>query len=705
MKKPFAKFKLKPIQQAVLFSLFVSQSNSYAAQFEIAGLEVNFDSTFTLGTSYRVENRDWGLIGKNNQSNIQWQTQDNSYNAITNPIYTADDIWSQPGSYSANGDLGNLNYDPGEAFSRVISGTHELSIAADDWGFFSRFMYFYDDAANDTAWSNPLTGEQYDICRDEEARKQICQDFRLLDAFVYGYFDLGDKPVSVRIGQQVVSWGESTLISHGINSINPVDVARLKAPGAELKEAFIPVGMVWASVGLTDNLSFDAFYQYNWEKTVLPASGSYFSVNDFAGDGGYYNNVQIGFTQNPDINTDYLLSQLNGWVSGYLQQNSSTIDGLMAQMAATDDPAAQQALASDFYQITAPYYGFATKVALMADDHNGNQYPSDSGQWGAKLTWYAPELNDSEFGFYYINYHSRRPLISGRTSDFTVGSVYQDVKTLQSTRLNRHQLADLSAFTQARLEYPEDIQLFGVSVNTSVSGTAIGAEFSYRKDEPFQVDDVELLLMGVPEQLANAGIRPDLAGISQFASVAPGDTARGYILRDSFQTQATVTHLFGPMLAADSLALVVEAGILHVQDMPEHDELRLNSPGTARPGQIQGDNVQGLQLGLSNGVEMTPFATATSWGYRSVAKLTYNNLFSGINVSPKLVFSHDVNGISPDPLYLFFEDRKSAALSLNFEYQNRIQLDLSYNSFWGGEGQVNQFADRDYVSVSVKYSI
>ncbi|WAJ70901.1 DUF1302 domain-containing protein [Catenovulum adriaticum] len=687
----------------VIAASFLSVSNSFAAQFDIAGLDVSFDSTFTLGTSYRVENRDWSLIGKNNHPNVQWANEQGPYNAVLNPIYDPADIWDQPGSYSANGDLANLNHDPGEAFSRMFSGTHELDINAGDWGVFTRFMYFYDQAAQQKkAWKHPLTGEYYDLCADKQAKERICQDFRFLDAFVYGYFDIADKPVSVKLGKQVVSWGESSLIAHGINAINPVDISRLKAPGAELKEAFIPVGMLWGSISLTDNIYLDAFYQYEWQETILPAPGSYFSTNDFAGYGGYQNNVQIGFTQNPDINTEYLVNQLNGSVKGYLNANIDDINNLVGQIAQAD--ASQQAqLAEQFYQITAPYYLYGTKTAIKAREENGDQKPKNGGQYGLKLGVYSPDLNDSEFGFYFMNYHSRRPINSGKASNFELGSVYQDIQYLLNNTISNKNFQNLNVFTQAYLEYPEDIKLYGFSFNTSINETALAGEIAYRQDEPLQVDDVELLYAGMPEQLANAGLRPDLEGVSQLPEVPSGGIAQGYILRDTVQAQATLTHLFGPMLGSDSLALLGEAGVVHIQDMPEYDELRLNGPGTARGGVLPVN--QGLITGLSNGIETTPFPTASAWGYKILARLSYNNLFYGVNVQPKIVFSHDVNGITPDPMFLFVEDRKSAAFSVNFDYQSKLAVELGYNSFWGGVGKSNGFADRDYVSLSVKYSL
>jgi hypothetical protein len=56
----------------------------------------------------------------------------------------------------------------------------------------------------------------------------------------------------------VVSWGESTFLAGGINTINPVDVTALRTAGAELRDAFLPQNMLWANIDLTQNLSVEA---------------------------------------------------------------------------------------------------------------------------------------------------------------------------------------------------------------------------------------------------------------------------------------------------------------------------------------------------------------------------------------------------------------------------------------------------------------
>ncbi|WP_088328484.1 DUF1302 domain-containing protein [Lacimicrobium sp. SS2-24] len=681
------KFNKTPIAIGIAALLGGALAPAMAASWDVGDVSISLDSNFSFGASYRIEERDFSLIGNSNHPKFDWT----GYNGTTNLVYSSADIWGQSdGAYSTNGDNGNLNFDPWESFSTQFKGSHDLSITYKDMGFFARAMYFYDFELmdGDRAWKNPVSAqagfnEPYDPCSDPEAKDELCRDFRLLDAFFYYDFYMGDVPVSLRIGNQVVSWGESTFIQHGINTINPVDVSRAQAPGAELKEVFIPVGMVYAQFGLTTNLGMSIYYQYEWEKSRLPQAGSYFATNDFAGEGGQASNVQLGFTGNPDIDLDFLLMSLNGLG-----------DGLRA--------------GADASMISQAYLAFPTKVAVRGYSDEAHNDADDQGQYGIKLSYYSEALNDTEFGFYHINYHSQRPLISGIASDFTQAGIGADLAYLAANQITKDNITNLRGFTKAEFEYPEDIKLYGISFNTQIGETALAGEVAYRQDEPLQIDDVELLYAGMPQQLANAGLRPDLAGISQLDdylgyTVGPGETAPGAVFSDTTQIQLTATHLFGPVLGTDNLVVLGEVGYVNVHDMPDPELLRLNGPGTSRSGPIPGK--EGLHTGLSNGPETNPFPTDDAWGYRLLAKADYNNVFSGVNMSVRATFAHDVDGITPDPLFLFVEDRKSSSISLDFDYLSKWSASFSLNSFWGGVGTTNSLSDRDFVSFNIKYSI
>ena len=125
------------------------------------------------------------------------------------------------------------------------------------------------------------------------ARDKVVSGVEMLDHYISGKFELGSTPVSVRLGRQVISWGESTFIPNGINVINPIDVAHLRAPGSELREALLPVYAWDTSVALTDKLSIEALWLLEFRRTEIDPAGTYFSTNDFASHDG--KKVMLGF--------------------------------------------------------------------------------------------------------------------------------------------------------------------------------------------------------------------------------------------------------------------------------------------------------------------------------------------------------------------------------------------------------------------------
>ena len=161
------------------------------------------------------------------------------------------------------------------------------------------------------------------------------------------------------------------------------------------------------------------------------------------------------------------------------------------------------------------------------------------------------------------------------------------------------------------------------------------------------------------------------------------DTVKGYVERDVSQLQATATKVIGPTMGADGMVFVAEAALMHVHDMPDRDTSPLESPaGGTRP------------VGRAD-------ADANSWGYRIAARLDYNNAIGAVNLYPYTQFLHDVGGNSPAPSGPFVEGRTALTLGLRADYLSRWEADVGYTRF-GGTG--NELADRDFVSLSVKYS-
>jgi hypothetical protein len=451
----------------------------------------------------------------------------------------------------------------------------------------------------------------------------------------------------------VVSWGESTFIQGGVSSaINPVDVSKLHVAGAELKQAFVPINSLWGSFNFSDSLSAEAYYQFEYQQTDPDPVGSFFSTNDYATLGGSYVMLNFGTVAQPVINPDRYYDVCYG--RNY--QNSDT--GL--------PPALVQA-------------GCAASFPRGRD-----QYPSENGQFGVAFRYLADWLNNTEFGFYGINYHSKLPLISGNAVTASPSGV-------------------LPVAGSYFVEYPKDIHLFAVSFNTLLesSGIALQGELSYRPNVPLQYHSVEILFAGLTP-LNPLIPQPGNLFQSQLGEFAPGQLIPGWERRKMSQLQFTGTKVFGPNnpFKAEQIALVAEFGFDEVWNLPAQSVQRFNGDGTDTGGGA--DVTSG---GLRNPITQTDgFPTRFSWGYRLAARADYNNVFgTAFGISPRIAFSHDVSGITPGPGGNFLRGRKAVTVGAEANYLSRWVFDLAYTNYFGAD-DLNLIRDRDFTQFTAKYS-
>ena len=188
----------------------------------------------------------------------------------------------------------NVFENAGEVYSAPLSFITDAGIRWGNWGVFTRFGYLYDfeimDGSNKctNCGGNPLLDRTPAGALDgipEGARNEY-NAFTLYDLFIYGDLYIADYMASLRIGKQVVNWGESNIMGGGISSaINPEDLAKRTTPGTEVKERLLPQEMVYFNLGLTDNTSLEAYYIWNWRRTQFVPVGTYFSPFDFLGQG------------------------------------------------------------------------------------------------------------------------------------------------------------------------------------------------------------------------------------------------------------------------------------------------------------------------------------------------------------------------------------------------------------------------------------
>ncbi|WP_312520822.1 DUF1302 domain-containing protein, partial [Stutzerimonas nitrititolerans] len=574
---------------------------AYAVSFNIGEIEGQFDSSMSIGASWAMDSADMDLVGAANGGT----------------------------GFTQTGDDGRLNFKKGETFSKIFKGVHDLELRYRDSGAFVRGKYWYDFELKD---ESRLHKDISDSNRKEAAQSSGAE---ILDAFLYHNYYVGDLPGTVRIGRQVVSWGESTFIGNSINSINPLDAAAFRRPGAEIKEGLIPVNMLYVSQSLSDRLSMEAFYQLEWDQTIIDNCGTFFSGADVAAD---------GCDTNYHVGPAALAGALNSPLGAYASANGVTY----------------------------------TSEGVMIP-RGGDRDARDSGQFGLALRW----LGDAtEYGFYFMNYHSRTPILSSQTAGLATFGTSQTVGGAAGTAAGNAayaqaiaagatpaQAAAIAAQVGAQageaiggaillgngqyfLEYPEDIRLYGMSFSTTLpTGTAWSGEISYRPNAPIQINTTDVTL-----ELTD----PTRAGFEN----------RGYNRKEITQLQTTFTHFFDQILGAGRVTVVGEIGYAHVGGLESTSELRYGRDANF------GTPTDALAL-AANGRH--GFVTANSWGYRLRALADYSNVFAGVNLTPNVSFSHDVDGYGPNGL--FNEGSKAVSIGVDAVYQNTYTASLSYTDF------------------------
>lgn len=481
----------------------------------------SLDTTLSYGLSYRVEGQDSKLIARANGG-----TGDNAG--------------------LINSDDGDLNFRRGDLFSEVVKAVSELDLRYQDrFGVFVRGRAFYD----------------FELKDDERRHRQISHagldeagsSADLLDAFVYGSWTVNDRALNARLGRQVINWGEGLFYQNGIGATNPVDINALRAPGSEVKEAYMPTFMAYASFELRDNLSVEGYWQPGkaWEASKIDPCGTYYSTLDVIGEGCNYLSV-------------------------------SPLQEAVAGGRAFDNPAMAQAYADalapgGLNNLLKAY--LPTTFIPRAQDIDAD----GAAQYGLALRWYVPELNDTELGFYYLRYNMQVPMLG-----LTVGRqvTLPVVGTVPDASSSRYYA-----------EYLEKRDLFGISFNTSIGGDSIfnglslAGELSYRPDTP--------IALGLNEYLPDALFNPN--------GLPVGTHLDGYREKDMYQASLAAIYNFTGGLGADSATLFTELVASRVQGL-ESDVDYYEATSTATGAQAS------LQLTYTNVLNLVNLVP--SFGYQ-----------------------------------------------------------------------------------------
>jgi hypothetical protein len=507
-----------PILSTRLFRYLIF-SGSFAAAASVHALSITEDfhgqtlsgvlnTTVTVGAAWRMQNRSADLVGKGNLNpNVCAGQLQSCQGVFLDQTAPAKALVAAPGAASVNGDDGNLNYNKYDPIQGVAKITQDIKISFDDYEFFGRWLYFYDAVNNNFTEYHPnrITSQNYKQVgyapgnrgfinagvatpviqnvvyfpnstiygsggvvenrrTDSAELKQAGTAFQLMEAFVSTRLDIpGDRKLTVKLGRQIVNWGESTLLAiNSINQANPVNANNLFRVGFQLEEVFSPVGMLFASTEIAPGLSLEGYYQFEWQPLQAPTPGTFLSFLDLGTD-----------------NTGRTASISFGGAAEDPEQLGKPQNNPLALIAGT-----------------------SLTINRLEDNT-----PRDLGQYGFALKYYADWLGSgTELGLYFMNYHSKLPYASFYSTNASCArnstNSLQFLTSCNDLPLNRvllgqdpnlatSSVAPLDS-AKVQLEYPEDIRMLGLSFNTTAGDLSFQGEVAYRPKAPLQVSTVDL---------------------------------------------------------------------------------------------------------------------------------------------------------------------------------------------------------------------
>jgi len=706
------------------------------------GVKLNWNTTISLGSSWRAQAPSPELYTRADGAAIGLYSGTPMRSGL--PVPRGDGIAGN----QAAGD-GDLNYAKGDAFSTPFKLITDVEIKKDKMGALVRVKAWYDYALenNDVLFGHqannfngvsrglntglaPCTAPGQTNCMPMSPPGQdywpkgklsdkgvaALQKFKgiyLLDAYVYDTFKAGSTDLQLRLGNQVVNWGESIFIQ-GVNQINPIDVPGARRPGAELKELLLPVPLVYANWGLPFG-SLEAFYQLMWQPTVVDSCGSYWTASG----------TLISSTPHA-CGSATVLGGING------NPAPGTVSPLIPQLGSQP---------------------FLQANGIFVPDTTG-QDASNSGQYGVAFHFPVAKL-DTEFGLYYENIHSRLPYFSVKSGSNPANPsdpshAYQGALTalgyfhvdtwgpywsLPGSALRfRSLIPALSGPLNAAgipvvpghafWGYPEDIHILGVSAATNIASWSVSAEYSYTKDQPVQINGNDFTAAGI------YGIGPEANRVKAELAKVAGSVLNGFDRFDKQQFQVNALKSFSNIMGSDNVLLIGEVAT-QWNNIPDYTKGGIRygrgfmygngsgvdyGPGdgmAAQPGlgaAVAGNLCSPLYAGAPvpaanplynpqyNGCRNAGFVTDFAWGYRLRASADYSNVLeTGVTLTPSVFFADDVKGISMDPQ--FIEGRRTLGLGLKFSYAKKYTLDLNYVTY--KDGGFDPTFDRDFYSASI----
>ena len=103
-------------------------------------------------------------------------------------------------------------------------------------------------------------------------------------------------------------------------------------------------------------------------------------------------------------------------------------------------------------------------------------------------------------------------------------------------------------------EYPEDIQIFGLTTASNIAGWSVSSELSYTADQPVQINGNDLLIGGF------LLVGPNAKNSLKTYQEGTGGYLKGYDRFDKTQFQVNALKTYSNILGAENMLIIGEVG-------------------------------------------------------------------------------------------------------------------------------------------------
>ncbi|TXH05915.1 MAG: DUF1302 family protein [Nevskiaceae bacterium] len=603
----------------------VSAMAQAGGSLELWGVKADYELQATYAAAMRVEKPSDGIL-----------------NAPVSAKLPIPDFLKLPGGI--NSDDGDRNFKAGSLINNRASLLGEVLFKHDGYGVLLRGDAFYDNVYhryndNDSPDTTNKTGRVDEFTR--QARHIDGGRARLLDAYAFGTFDLGDAiAVNLRAGQQVVAWGESLFFSGISLAQGPADGSAANVPGADVKSILLPVSQISLTVGLGDDWTLLGQYKLAYKATEVNPVGEYYSVSDVVGPGaqfayGIKNPFYLDTLSAAHLPNDLLpaLQTVAGLLNVPPSSIPSTLPAGLANLPQAQIPTTGQAALGAPKYINVPYAGEIK--------------PSAHGQYGLGVKYQVTQ--QTEVGLYHLRYHSTLPAPVFSYGGAPLTQAQGAIPAITTTDIG------LKSPTSYTIHHFDGIHMTAASFSTTLLGASVAGELVYR-------DGIEALVD------VNAGV---------LGPIPTPTRAR------MSQADLNAIYLINPGYFWDGITLVGDVGYIHVNGVDP----------------VSGPDPAVTSTKLSYSKNATAAAMLATMDIRNIFQgwdlsipLTFQTVING--------HSSLLGGFGS----LAGRNDRHGSLGVTFTRYQRLSFNLSYNAYFGPADYTDRpLADRDNVSVAIKY--